>query len=69
MFDRSTNLVELNTVLRDQLDQAHLANQQLTEDLRRTTNELRQMREDLTRKTRDWSEEERVRFHKYFLLI
>jgi hypothetical protein len=56
-------------VLRDQLDQAHLANQQLTEDLRRTTNELRQMREDLTRKTRDWSEEERVRFHKYFLLI
>jgi len=56
-------------VLRDQLDQAHLANQQLTEDLRRTTNELRQMREDLTRKTRDWSEEERVCFHKYFLLI
>lgn len=47
-------------MLRDQLDQAHLANQQLTEDLRRTTVELQQIREDYTQKTRDWKEEERV---------
>jgi hypothetical protein len=49
-------------MLRDQLDQAHLANQQLTDNLRRTAAELQQLREDYTQKTRDWKEEERVRF-------
>jgi hypothetical protein len=49
-------------MLRDQLDQAHLANQQLTDNLRRTTAELQQLREDYTQKSRDWKEEERVRF-------
>ena len=48
-------------MLRDQLDQAHLANQQLTDNLRRATAELQQLREDYTQKTRDWKEEERVR--------
>jgi hypothetical protein len=32
----------------------------LTDDLRRTTNELQQVREELTKKSRNWKEEERV---------
>lgn len=47
-------------MLRDQLDQAHLTNQQLTDDLRRNTTELQKLREDFTQKTRDWQQEERV---------
>jgi rootletin len=62
LSDRSTNLLQINTMLREQLDQAHLANQQLTEDLRRTTTELQQIRNDFTQKSRDWKEEERVEF-------
>ena len=57
---RSCNLAQVNTILREQLDQAHLANGQLTRDLRRLTNELQQVREELTQKTKDWKKEERV---------
>jgi hypothetical protein len=59
----------LNKILREQLDQAHLANQQLTDDLRRNTTELQQLRGDLTQKTRDWQEEERVSLKDAFLLL
>lgn len=47
-------------MLRDQLDQAHLTNQQLSDDLRRTTTELQKIREDYTQRARDWKDEERV---------
>ena len=47
-------------MLREQLDQAYLVNQQLSDDLGRTTAELQQLREDYTRKSRNWKEEERV---------
>jgi hypothetical protein len=57
---RCSSLVQVNTILREQLDQAHLVNQQLTEDLRRITHEFQQVRDDLSKKTRDWKEEERV---------
>jgi len=59
-YSRSSGLVQVNTILREQLDQAHLSNQKLTEDLRRLTAELQQVREELTKKTKDWKEEERV---------
>ncbi|CAF1180879.1 unnamed protein product [Adineta ricciae] len=62
---KSINLTQLNTVLRDQIDQAHLANQQLSEELRRVTVELNQVRDEYTQKTRDWKEEERV-FNQYY---
>ncbi|CAF4860155.1 unnamed protein product, partial [Rotaria sp. Silwood1] len=61
----SSNLAEINTILREQLDQAHLANQQLSGDLHRLTNELQQVREELTKKTRDWKQEERIFNHYY----
>lgn len=59
-YCRSTSVTELNTILREQIDQAHLVNQQLTDDLCRVSSELQQVREELTKKTRDWKEEERV---------
>ena len=61
--------MELNTVLREQLDQAHLANQKLSEDVRRLTGELQQVRDDLTKRTRDWKEEERVRTRDRLLAL
>ncbi|CAF4163203.1 unnamed protein product, partial [Rotaria sp. Silwood2] len=62
---KSSNLAQINTMLREQLDQAHLANQQLSGDLRHLTNELQQVREELTQKTRDWKQEERI-FNQYY---
>ena len=58
---RSASLTQANIVLRDQLEQAQLSSQKLTDDLRRLNAELLQVREDLTQKKRDWKEEERVR--------
>ncbi len=59
----------MNTILREQLDQAHLANQQLTEDIRRLATELQQVREELTIKTRDYKEEERVSSMNEFFFL
>jgi hypothetical protein len=56
-------------MLREQLDQAHLANQQLTDDLRRLNAELQNVREDFTQKTRGWKEEERASFREEVLSI
>lgn len=50
----------MNNLLRDQLDQSRSANQRLTDDLQRLNNELQHVREEFTKKTRDWKEEERV---------
>ncbi len=69
LSNRSTNILQINTMLREQLDQAHLANQQLTEDLHRATTELQQIRNDFTQKSRDWKEEERVEFLEIFLFF
>ncbi|CAF4083580.1 unnamed protein product [Rotaria magnacalcarata] len=57
---KSANFAQLNKMLRGQLDQAHLTNQQLTDDLRRNTIELQKLREDFTQKARDWQQEERI---------
>ena len=59
-YCRSTSMTELNTILREQIDHAHLVNQQLTDDLCRVSSELQQVRDEFTKKTRDWQEEERV---------
>lgn len=50
----------MNSILREQIDQAHLVNQQLTNDLCRVSSELQQVRDEFTQKTKDWKEEERV---------
>ncbi|CAM4772379.1 unnamed protein product [Rotaria magnacalcarata] len=62
---KSANLTQLNVMLREQLDQAHLANQQLMGDVRRLNNEFQQVREEFVSKTRDWKEETRI-FNRYY---
>ncbi|CAF1515640.1 unnamed protein product [Rotaria sordida] len=62
---KSANLMQLNTMLREQLDQAHLTNQQLNDDLRRTIVELQKLRENFTQQTHDWKQEERV-FNQFY---
>ena len=56
----SASLTEVNALLRRQIDEAHLVNQKLAEDFRRISSELQQVRDELTKKTRNWQEEERV---------
>jgi uncharacterized phage infection (PIP) family protein YhgE len=60
LYSRSSNLTQVNTILREQIDQARLTNQKLTEDLRRLTTELQQVRDELAKKAKNWKEEERV---------
>ena len=50
----------MNEILRDQLDQAHVINQKLSDDLKRSTNELQQVRDEFNQRSREWKEEERV---------
>ncbi|CAF0997556.1 unnamed protein product [Adineta ricciae] len=62
---KSANLGQLNILLREQLDQAHLANRQLSDDVRHLTKELQQVREELAKRKHDFKEETRA-FNKYY---
>jgi hypothetical protein len=47
-------------MLREQLDQATAANQSLTNDIHKLTNDWQRAREELETKEADWREEEQV---------
>jgi rootletin len=59
--DRSASLAHVNTLLREQLDQATSANQSLTADIHKLTQDWQRAREELEAKEREWREEEHVR--------
>ena len=58
---RSSSLSHVNTMLREQLDQATAANQQLTSDIHKLTADWQRAREELESKEAEWREEEQVR--------
>ncbi|CAF0884890.1 unnamed protein product, partial [Didymodactylos carnosus] len=62
---KSTSLGQVNTMLREQLDHANAANQQLTNELHRITAEFQRVRDELNHKARDWQEEECM-FNEYY---
>lgn len=58
---RASSLAHVNTMLREQLDQATAANQQLTSDIHKLTQDWQRAREELESKEAEWREEEQVR--------
>lgn len=72
---RNASLHQINSVLRSQLDEATNANQSLTSDIHKLTQEWQRTREELDWKEGEWREEEQVRiidlgfqFRRYSLL-
>uniref|UniRef100_A0A3B5L3L3 Rootletin-like coiled-coil domain-containing protein n=1 Tax=Xiphophorus couchianus TaxID=32473 RepID=A0A3B5L3L3_9TELE len=62
---RSSSLSAVNAMLREQLEQAGLANEALSQDIRRLTVDWTKAREELEQKESDWRREEES-FHSYF---
>ncbi|KAJ4919581.1 hypothetical protein JOQ06_027663, partial [Pogonophryne albipinna] len=62
---RSSSLSAVNAMLREQLEQAGLANEALSHDIRRLTADWTKAREELDQKESDWRREEES-FHSYF---
>uniref|UniRef100_A0A3Q3N396 Ciliary rootlet coiled-coil, rootletin n=1 Tax=Labrus bergylta TaxID=56723 RepID=A0A3Q3N396_9LABR len=62
---RSSSLSAVNAMLREQLEQAGLANEALSQDIRRLTADWTRAREELEQKESDWRREEES-FHSYF---
>uniref|UniRef100_A0AAY4B2Q4 Rootletin-like coiled-coil domain-containing protein n=1 Tax=Denticeps clupeoides TaxID=299321 RepID=A0AAY4B2Q4_9TELE len=58
---RSSGLSAVNAMLREQLEQAGLANQALSQDIRRLTVDWTKAREELEQREADWRKEEEVR--------
>ena len=61
VFFSASSLAHVNAMLREQLDQATAANQQLTSDIHKLTQDWQRAREDLENKEAEWREEEQVR--------
>ena len=57
---RASSLSHVNTMLREQLDQATAANQQLTSDIHKLTHDWQRAREELESKEAEWRDEEQV---------
>ena len=68
-FHRSASLAHVNSMLREQLDQATAANQSLTADIHKLTQEWQRAREELDAKESEWREEEQVRVIISFFCI
>lgn len=58
---RSSSLSAVNAMLREQLEQASLANEALSQDIRRLSADWTKAREELEQKESDWRREEEVR--------
>ena len=57
---RASSLAHVNAMLREQLDQATSANQQLTSDIHKLTQDWQRAREELEQKENEWRDEEQV---------
>ena len=57
---RSSSLSAVNAMLREQLEQAGLANEALSQDIRRLTVDWTKAREELEQRECDWRREEEV---------
>ena len=57
---RASSLAHVNSMLREQLDQATSANQQLTQDIHKISQDLQHSRVELEAKENEWRDEEQV---------
>ncbi|KAL7976178.1 hypothetical protein Chor_008275, partial [Crotalus horridus] len=61
----SASLAQVNAMLREQLEQANVANQALSEDIRKLTMDWTKAREELQQREAEWRREEES-FNNYF---
>lgn len=57
---RSSSLVQVNSMLREQLEQANVANAALSEDIRKLTADWARARDELEQREVEWRREEEV---------
>ena len=65
MLYRNLNLNHINLTLREQLDQATIANQKLSQEIQKVNHEWIRLREQLENREREWRDEENS-FNDYF---
>lgn len=63
---KNLNLNHINLTLREQLDQATIANQKLSQEIQKVNHEWIRLREQLENREREWREEENVSYFSYF---
>jgi hypothetical protein len=66
MIKRNLNLNHINLTLREQLDQATIANQKLSQEIQKVNHEWIRLREQLETREREWREEENVNIHNNY---
>lgn len=57
--------MQLNSILKEQLEESHQTNEALTNDLQKLTNDWEQMREEMIIKEDEWKDEEQA-FNDYY---
>lgn len=62
---RNGKLTQLNSVLREQLEESHNTNEALTADLQKLTNDFEALREEMIIKEDEWKDEEQA-FSEYY---
>uniref|UniRef100_A0A6P7GY35 Rootletin isoform X1 n=2 Tax=Diabrotica virgifera virgifera TaxID=50390 RepID=A0A6P7GY35_DIAVI len=62
---RADRLMQLNTSLREQLEESHSTNEALTADLQKLTNDWENLREEMLVKEDEWKDEEQA-FNDYY---
>lgn len=62
---RSEKLLQLNGVLREQLEESHSTNEMLSTDLQKLTNDFETLREEMLIKEDEWKDEEQA-FNDYY---
>jgi rootletin len=66
---KNLNLNHINNTLREQLDQATLANQKLSQEIQKVNHEWIRLREQLENREREWREEENVKEIKMMIFL
>lgn len=62
---RREHLMQVNNMLREQLEEAHNTNEALTTDLQKLTNDFEALREEMIVKEDEWKDEEQA-FNDYY---
>lgn len=62
---KTEKLIEINTALKNQLEESHRTNESLTNDLQKLSNDWDILREEMNAKEDEWKEEE-IAFNEYY---
>ena len=60
LLNRNASISQINSTLKEQLDQATIANQKLSQDVQKMHHEWVRLREQLEKREKEWRDEENV---------